>query len=146
MGCAENCTGTAAAAPAVSVQPEKPFLAVTHCHLLEQKGPTMVPPHSLLRLYPQKNQVAIMVFRGDFPLPASQHSCHRASSGLLLDLQNINACSLHQTQKRWADGFPFPWIPPSPTQTDRRSQPPLFGKHKVFLKCLCQQLLDAART
>lgn len=59
MGCAENCTGTGGAVPAVSVQPEKPFLAVTHCHFLEQKGPTMVAPHSLVRLYPQKKQAAI---------------------------------------------------------------------------------------
>lgn len=60
MGCAENCTGTGGAASADSVQPEKPFLAVTHCHFLEQKGPTTVAPHSLVRLYPQKNQVAIV--------------------------------------------------------------------------------------
>lgn len=61
MGHAENCTGTGGAAPAVSVQPEKPFLAVTHCHFLEQKGPTTAAPHSLVRLHPQKNQVAIVV-------------------------------------------------------------------------------------
>lgn len=79
MGCVENCTGTGGAVPAVSVQPEKPFLPVTHCHFLEQKGPTTVAPHSLVRLYPQKNQAAIVGFCGGFPLPASQ-SCHRASS------------------------------------------------------------------
>lgn len=57
---------------AVSVQPEKPFLAVTLCHFLEQKGPTTVAPCSLVRLYPQKNQVAYHGFVLASPyLPAS---------------------------------------------------------------------------